>query len=163
MKDSDQKYFLNERLWSNYFSMWDSDQKYFNNLLPCCRRHQLLSRQRRERRRATTWERFLQLLNLCTKGQTKTRPRSRSRPPLKECQNFGLFARKRKQKKKKERWEGRPPGKDFCNFWIFARKTRLIPDQDLDQDHLWKNVKTLDSLHEKRTEKEKGKRRRATT
>ena len=115
--------------------MWDSDQKYFNNLLPCCRLHQLLSQQRRERRRettlerlfftasqkrkrkrrTTTLERFLQLLNLCTKDQTKTRPRSRSRPPLKEFQNFGLFARKGKQKKKKERGEGRPP-KNFATF-----------------------------------------------
>ena len=116
MKDSDQKYFLNERLWSKYFSMWDSDQKYFNNLLPCCRCHQLLSRQRREKRRETTLERFLQLLNLCTKDQTKTRPRSRSRPPLKECQNFGLFARKKIRKRKRKEEKGGHLGKIFATF-----------------------------------------------
>ena len=58
------------------------------------------------------------------------------------------------------RWEGRPPWKEFCNFWIFARKTRLRPDQDLDQDHLGKNFKTLDSSHEKkRKKKERGEGR----
>ena len=61
MKDSDQK----------YFSVRDSDLKYFNNLQPCCRRHQLLSQQRPERRRETTLGRFLKLLTLCTQKNYK--------------------------------------------------------------------------------------------